>query len=112
MTPQFKNMNDLVEYLGVLEQRVNVLEAENNHLRVQIPVKAQVDGNMISRYVSQAFPQTNLINSNFMKRAFAVWGHFFVANLIISTIAVALYICLMLVLGASLFGSIINNVPK
>lgn len=112
MTSQFKNMNELVDYLGVLEQRVNVLEEENNRLRALPQPKATVDGNMISRYVSQILPQTNLFSPSFMKRAFAVWGHFFVANLIISTIGVALYICLMLVLGASLFGSVINNLPK
>lgn len=32
MAQQFKNMNELVEYLGILEERIKALEAENGTL--------------------------------------------------------------------------------
>lgn len=101
---QFKNMNELVEYLGTLEERIKTLEAENNSLRAIQP-RNEVDGNVIAKYVARYIPQTDLVNPGFLKRAFAVWGHFFVANLIISFIAFLIYACLMMVMFGSLLGS-------
>ncbi len=99
---QFKNMNELVEYLGTLEERIKTLEAENNNLRA-IQLRSEVDGNVIAKYVARYVPQTNLLNPGFLQRAFAVWGHFFVANFIISIIGGAIYFCLVvLVLGSAL----------
>jgi hypothetical protein len=108
---QFKNMNELVEYLGSLENRVKALETENTNLRAIQPKTESVDGNAIARYVSLVLPQTNLLSSGFFKRAFAVWGHFFVANLIIGTIVGILYTCLMMAMFGSMFGSLIQ-VPR
>jgi hypothetical protein len=105
MVQQFKNMNELVEYLGTLEERIKTLEAENNNLRAIQP-KSEIDGNTIARYVSRYIPQTNLISPGFLKRAFAVWGHFFVANIIIGTIVGISYACLMMVFFGSLLGSV------
>jgi hypothetical protein len=108
MPPQFKNMNELIEYLGVIEQRLIVLEAENKQLRILVPPNAGADGNMISKYISRALPKTNLFSSSFLKRAFAVWGHFFVANLIIGTTFGVIYFCFVIVL----FGSLFRNISK
>lgn len=104
-----KSMNELVDYLGNLEERLKTLEAENANLRAIQPKSAGVDGNMIARYVSRALPQTNLLSPGFLKRAFTVWGHFFVANLIIGTIVGILYACLMMAMFGSLFGSLIQR---
>jgi hypothetical protein len=112
MPPQFKNMNELVEYLGIVEQRIEALEAENKQLRAITSSKPAVDGNLISKYVTHALPQTNLISPSFYKRAFAVWGHFFVANLIVSIIFTVIYICIVSVFFGSFFGSLIHNIPK
>lgn len=102
MAQQFKNMNELVEYLGTLEERITTLEAENNNLQAIQP-RSQIDGNVITKYVSHFIPQTNLFSTGFLTRAFAVWGHFFVANLIVGTIGGAIYFCLVvLVLGSAL----------
>jgi len=101
---QFKNMNELVEYLGTLEERIKTLEAENSQLRAIQP-RSEVDGNVIAKYVARYIPQTDLFNTGFLRRAFAVWGHFFVANFIISFIAFFIYACLMMVMFGSLLGS-------
>ena len=108
MPPQFKSMNELNDYLDKLEQRVNSLEAENQRLRQVAPVQANVDGNVIARYVSHVLPNTNLISPNFLKHAFTVWGHFFVAQLIIGLTFGLCYLCLM----AVFFGSVFNNLLK
>jgi hypothetical protein len=81
MPPAFKNMDELKAYLDQLERRVDAIDQK------------------------QA-PQTNLISRNFLKRAFAVWGHFFVANLIISTVIGTIYLCL----AATMFGAILNSI--
>lgn len=112
MTTQFKNMQELVEYLGVLEQRLDSLEQENRQLRATPPKQSNMDGNMITQYVVRMLPQTNLLHRNFLQRAFAVWGHFFVANLLISISVGVIYFCLMMVLFGSVFGSQIHNIPK
>jgi hypothetical protein len=64
-----------------------------------------MDGNVIARYISRSLPQTNPLSPGFLKRAFAVWDHFFVANLIIGSIVFAGYLCLMMALLGSILGS-------
>lgn len=103
-TPQFKNMNELVEYLATLEDRVQKLEGENQKLRSIQPTNA--DGNMLAKAISRALPKSDLFNPAFFKRAFAVWGHFMVANLIIGSIAGAIYFCFVSLLLSSMLGSI------
>jgi hypothetical protein len=99
-----------------MERRVNMLEAENNRLRSMAQSNPSLDGNMISRYVSQAIPQTDLVSPNFLKRAFAVWGHYFVANFLIGIIVTFIlgltYACILLVFGASVYSSVLNNLPR
>ncbi len=102
MLQQFKSMNELVEYLGRLEERLKCLEEENHKLRAAPSDRNNVDENTIARYVARLLPQTNILHPNFLKRAFAVWGHFFVANLIIGITFGIIYACLMTILFSSL----------
>ena len=102
---QFASMNELTTYLEALETRVKALETENTNLRAIQPKSQTVDGNMIARYVSNSLPRTNLLNPSFLKRSFTVWGHFFVANLIIGLVFGIGYFCLVMVLLGSAFGS-------
>ena len=99
MLQQFKSMNELVQYLGSLEERVKCLEEENQKLRTApAPVPAgasHVDERTIAKMVATFLPLTNIVHPSFLKRAFAVWGHFFVANLIISLPFTLLYFCLL-----------------
>lgn len=108
MPPQFKSMNDLVTYLGNLEERLGNLEIENERLQglasQQESTQKSLDEGAIERSVLEYFPSTNLIDANFLKRAFAVWGHFFVANLIVGIVVGIMYAALMLVVFGSLFG--------
>ncbi|MBL8079058.1 MAG: hypothetical protein JNM55_13925 [Anaerolineales bacterium] len=109
MALQFKNMNDLVEYLAVLEARVNTLENENRQLQAVSPPQATVDGNVISKSIARALPRSNVVSPSFWKRAFAIWGHFFVANLIITIIMGSAYACLMMVMFGSLLGNLAQS---
>ena len=110
MSQQFKNMQDLVAYLSTLEQRISKLQTENAGLRAEINQMSHDSESAIAKFnLRRTFPQTNLISPNFLKRAFTVWGHFFVANLIISVIVGLIYACLMMALFGSLFGNLIHN---
>ena len=95
MLQQFKSMNELVQYLGTLEERVKSLEAENRKLRLAPAGPSNIDERTIAKYVASFLPLTNIVHPSFLKRAFAVWGHFFVANLIISIPFTILYFCLL-----------------
>jgi len=98
MLQQFKSMNELVEYLGKLEERLKCLEEENQKLRAIPASTSNIDEHTIAKYVATFLPLTNIVHPNFLKRAFAVWGHFFVANLIISIPLTILYCCLLAVM--------------
>jgi hypothetical protein len=76
MPPSFNNMNELVGYLNTLENRVRDLEARNAAL--------QRDLSLVSVDPAKALPKTGLVSDKFLQRAFTVWGHYFVAQLIIS----------------------------
>ncbi len=87
------------EYVMSLEKRVAQLEDQLQ--RVQQTVQQPV-----SRL---NLPTTQLISPNFLTRAFAVWGHYFVAQLMISLVFVCLYLVLM-ALGIGLGGlSLLGN---
>lgn len=104
-TPQFKNMNELVEYLSTLEERIRIVEDENQALKVA-QSKNIIDGSLVSKMISRHLPKSDMFSPSFFKRAFAVWGHFFVANLIIGSIAGALYFCFVWMLLSTMLGNV------
>jgi hypothetical protein len=53
-------------------------------------------------------PNTALISRNFLSRAFAVWGHFFVSNLLIS-LALS---CIMVIIGLILGKGIVELITQ
>ncbi len=94
MPPKFNNMNDLLAYLDSMEQRVQSLEKENQDLQGQ--------KDSLNRYIQELggdaqklLPKTGLLSPSFLQRAFTVWGHYFVAQLIISVPILCVYFILM-----------------
>lgn len=60
-------------------------------------------------------PNIKLLAPNFLTRAFAVWGHNFVASLLISIAISCVMTIIGLILGTSMFAWIsqmINSIPK
>ena len=82
---KFRDMDELKEYLEKLELRVEELEDYTD------------------------IPDTNIVSNNFLKRAFAIWGHYFVANLIIGAIVGAAVTLMYVILGTALLTTIISN---
>ena len=64
------------QYILALEKRVMYLEVEIERLnRIASDVPA-----------TSELPDTEVISPNFFLRAFAIWGHYFVAQLIIAVL--------------------------
>lgn len=99
LPPQFRTQAELVNYLEILERRIETLEAENLVYKealsmpsgADVPIQAQ-------KWLEKLLPQTNLLSHSFITRAFTVWGHYFVAQLIISAGALVLYLLVMVIL--------------
>lgn len=81
------------EYVFALERRVIALEYE---IRRISEWGAQVEA--AHHTSADTLPKTALVSPSFLSRAFAVWGHFFVAQLLI---VVPIYlVVLLLALGS------------
>ena len=99
-TPSFRNMNELTAYLTDLETRLITLESQNKTLRdalTQVKHKAEAQTFKTER----GLPDTGLVSDSFFTRAFTVWGHYFVAQLIIG---IPIFICYLI-----FFFSIMSN---
>ena len=88
----FRNMNELTAYLSSMENRLATLETENNALRSAL---GQVNHKVSAKSfkTERGLPNTGLVSDSFFMRAFTVWGHYFVAQLIIG---VPLFICYLI----------------
>jgi len=90
--PDIKNLNDLNDYLLVLENRIVKLESQDQEIKTAInDVNQDLQD---CKDVEIDMPRTNLLSHNFFTRAFAVWGYYFVAQVIIGLILAIVYITL------------------
>jgi hypothetical protein len=78
MSPHFNNMNELTSYLDAMENRVKILEGQNDYLRRSI--------SQLGQDAPKVLPETGLLSHSFFKRAFTVWGHYFIVQLLISLV--------------------------
>jgi hypothetical protein len=87
-------------YIFALEKRIMYLELEINKLESVIEKTKLIDRDI--QNVEELVPESNLMSKNFFTRAFAVWGHYFVAQLLISLILGGIYL-ILIALGVMLF---------
>jgi TolA-binding protein len=94
MTISDQGMQDpgMQSELHRLQRTVDRLELQIEHLERQWENQSERAERTIDR-----LPETALLSSSFLSRAFAVWGHQFVASLIISVIPAALWCALVVV---------------
>jgi len=97
MSPQFQNMNDLVNYLDFVESRVEGLEGQVETLKMKNETLDNYIKNL-SGDAGKILPKTGLISPGFIQRAFTVWSHYFVAQLIISVPIVCIYLIIVIVM--------------
>ena len=93
----FSTPDELSEYLVKQEKRIDELESNNQKLTDYIRSNyARKDE--LKTLVLDIVPFSNLFSKNYLTRAFAVWGHYFVAQLIIGLCVGAVYLVIIFVL--------------
>jgi hypothetical protein len=104
---QFKSMGDLVTYMDLLENRISSLETENSTLRAELQ---NIDTRSLDviAFVKESWPKTSLVSKSWWIRALAVYGYFFVINLIISVI---LGVLSFLIFGSMILSNLANLGP-
>jgi hypothetical protein len=95
--PEFNTREDLNDYLLLQEKRIRALEQANAELIGEVK-KRFVHKDELFMILSERIPNTGLFNRNFIKRAFTVWGHYFVAQLLIALISGAFYFVIFILL--------------
>jgi len=98
---EINNLNDLNVYLSILETRVAELEHEYKMIKTVIN---EVNHDLQrTKRPTNPLPSTGLLSHNFFTRAFTVWGHFMITNIIISLILWLIYKALFVaILGNSM----------
>ena len=97
----FQSLQQLTAYLEGQNQRISALEEENKKLMTFIASRL-VHKEDILETVEEVLPKTGVISPRFMKRAFSIWGHYFVAQLIIGAGIGLAYLVFTLVLNSLL----------
>jgi len=94
--PDIKNLTELNDYLRVLETRVAELENEDRMIKTVIN---EVNHDLQrTKQPAIPLPSTGLLSHNFFTRAFTVWGHFMIANIIIGFVLWLIYMALFVAL--------------
>jgi|WetSurMetagenome_2_1015567.scaffolds.fasta_scaffold1532795_1 hypothetical protein len=95
--PEFKTREDLTDYLTRQEQRIQNLEQANAELITEIK-KRFIHKDELPEIISDTIPNTGLFSRSFIKRAFSVWGHFLVAQLILAAIFSVIYFVIFILI--------------
>ncbi len=105
----FKSLGELENYLPAQDERITALETLNRQLRDKMeksPINHEQIIDEIDDAIDDALPNSSIFSHNFLTRAFAIWGHYFVAQLMIGLIVLAVYLVIFVVI---LGGIAINN---
>jgi hypothetical protein len=94
---KFNSMGELENYLSAHEERIAALETQNRQLREKLE-KSTFSHEQISDAIDDALPNSSIFSDNFLTRAFAIWGHYFVAQLMIGVIILAVYLVIFVVI--------------
>jgi hypothetical protein len=94
------NNTDLNTYISSLEARISALEVENRSRKPELDFYER-DTQRVTRALDRAIPKTSLLSHSFLTRAFTIWGHLFVAQLIIGGGIFVIYMVVFLVILAT-----------
>jgi hypothetical protein len=81
-----QQQNDTQAELTLLRSRINELEKQLSYVRTELTRM-------------RPLPETNLVSENFLTRAFAVLGHYFVASLCITIPLYCIIFAMSMLLG-------------
>lgn len=95
---QFRSQSEMIQYLSVLEGRISELEDQNQR---QITIIEDLRTQPQPVPTIERLPKTNLLHPHFLRRAFTVWGHWFVAQFTIGLIIAIIYLVVLLIFIAA-----------
>jgi hypothetical protein len=95
---QFRSQSEMIQYLSMLEGRISELEDQNQR---QISIIEDLRTQPQPVTTVERPPKTNLLHPHFLRRAFTVWGHWFVAQFTIGLIIAIIYLVVLLIFIAS-----------
>jgi hypothetical protein len=97
----FKTLDEVNIYLSMQEKRISDLEEINRDLIEKI--KEEYDTHKeIVEIIDDAVPNSSILSDNFFTRAFSIWVHFFVAQLIIGLVIGVFYLLIILLFAGSI----------
>ena len=100
---KIQSLNDLNALLDAQEKRIASLEVKIIEMKRSInDVAEENKANTI--FIEEDLPFTGLLSKNFFRRAFTIWGHYFVAQLIIAMVLGFAYLLFLV--------GILNNIVK
>jgi hypothetical protein len=85
---------EVVQYLQSLERRVKKLEETSSDSESSMELASKQITEMRT-----LLPDTAVISHSYVRRAFAIWGHYFIAQLIISIPLYCIAVILIVALG-------------
>lgn len=94
---KFSSMEELSTYLASQEKRISDLEAANAVLIAEVK-KRFVSKEEFPRAIDMYIPRNGLVSNSFLQRAFSVWGHHFVAQLLINIAITIIYVLIVAVI--------------
>lgn len=93
----FKTLDEVNLYLSMQEKRISDLEDINRDLLDKL--KEEYDTHKeIVEIIDDAIPNSSILSDNFLARAFSIWGHYFVAQLIIGLVIGVFYLIIILLI--------------
>jgi hypothetical protein len=109
--PPMRNVKDLVTVLGQMHKKIIALEAENTALKSVMEKTATKRDvvQMISKVETLNLPKHGLFSDSFIVRSVSIYGHWFVANLVISIVFGFLWFLLFFAFWGELFANLANS---
>ena len=109
--PPMRNVKDLVTVLGQMHKKITALEAENAALKEELGKTATKRDvvQMISKVETLNLPKHGLFSDSFIVRSVSIYGHWFVANLVVSIVFGFLWFLLFFAFWGELFANLANS---
>jgi hypothetical protein len=100
---QIRDLSELSEYIDNQDKKIAALETKIKEIIVAVN-SSNAEVTDILKYCDDHIPNTGILSQNFLLRAFSVWGHYFVAQLIIGGIIGISYLIIVVLILAKIGG--------
>jgi hypothetical protein len=109
--PPMRNVKDLVTVLGQMHKKITALEAENAALKDELKNAATKRDvvQMIAKVETLNLPRHGLFSDSFIVRSVSIYGHWFVANLVVSIVFSLLWFLLFFAFWEQLYANLANS---